>query len=160
MIFLKFYQLQRNHNQNREDFSFSRPWPWPCFLNGRNAAASIAPSLIRPALIVVQVWFTNARTVLKVKRQGHTAITRSACNLTRKCSLLVGQTEQSHTCCYLLTIFDHSVISFKPYSLDTHTYWTDCITWSTTTVVDRMYHNCGEGPYRRDHRGCVCCSYV
>jgi len=28
-------------------FSFSRPWPWAYFLNGLNAAASIAPTLIR-----------------------------------------------------------------------------------------------------------------
>jgi len=37
---------QRNDNQNTEDFSFSRPWPWAYFLNGPNAAASIA-TLIR-----------------------------------------------------------------------------------------------------------------
>ena len=44
MIFQTLYQLQRNHNQNREDFRFSRPWPWAYFLNGLNAAASIAPT--------------------------------------------------------------------------------------------------------------------
>jgi len=27
---------------------FSRPWPWVYFLNGPNAAASIAPTIIRP----------------------------------------------------------------------------------------------------------------
>jgi len=27
--------------------TFSRPWPWAYFLNGPNAAASIAPTLIR-----------------------------------------------------------------------------------------------------------------
>ena len=37
----------RNHNQNRENFSFSRPWLWAYFLNGPNAAASIAHTLIR-----------------------------------------------------------------------------------------------------------------
>jgi len=31
----------------QEDFLFSRPWPWAYFLNGPNAAASIAPTLIR-----------------------------------------------------------------------------------------------------------------
>jgi len=46
MIFPKLYH-QRNHNQNREDFSFSRPCPWAYFLNGPNATASIAPTLIR-----------------------------------------------------------------------------------------------------------------
>jgi len=33
--------------KNIEDFSFSRPWPWPYFLNGPNAAASVAPTLMR-----------------------------------------------------------------------------------------------------------------
>jgi len=47
MIFPKLYRLQRNHNQNREDLSFSRPWSWAHFLDGRNAAASIAPSLFQ-----------------------------------------------------------------------------------------------------------------
>jgi len=28
-------------------FSFSRPWLWACFLNGPNAAALVAPTLIR-----------------------------------------------------------------------------------------------------------------
>ena len=31
----------------RRLLSFSRPWPWACFLNGPNAAASIAPTVIR-----------------------------------------------------------------------------------------------------------------
>ena len=34
-------------NQNREDYPFSRPWPWSYFLDGPNAAASVAPALIR-----------------------------------------------------------------------------------------------------------------
>jgi len=37
----------RNHNQNREDFFFSCWWPRAYFLNGPNAAASTAPTLIR-----------------------------------------------------------------------------------------------------------------
>jgi len=36
----------RNNNRNREDF-FSCPWPWAYFLNGPNAAASVAPAFIR-----------------------------------------------------------------------------------------------------------------
>jgi len=36
----------RNHNQHSEEFS-SRRWPWAYFLNGPNAAASTAPTLIR-----------------------------------------------------------------------------------------------------------------
>ena len=38
---------QRNHNQNRQHFSFFRRSPWAYFLNGPNAAASTAPTLIR-----------------------------------------------------------------------------------------------------------------
>jgi len=44
---LKDNTNQRNRNQNTEDFSLSRPWPRAYFLNGPNAAASIAPTLIR-----------------------------------------------------------------------------------------------------------------
>jgi len=45
----------RNHNQNREDFSLSRRWPWAYFLNGPNAAASIAPTLIWHCLQLCQM---------------------------------------------------------------------------------------------------------
>jgi len=45
--FPKLYQPQKSRPKNREDFSFSRPWPWTYFLNGLNAAASIAPTLSR-----------------------------------------------------------------------------------------------------------------
>jgi len=38
---------RRNHDENREYFSFSRSWPWAYFLNGPNAAESVACSLIR-----------------------------------------------------------------------------------------------------------------
>jgi len=34
--------------KQRRLFSFSRPWPWAYFLNVRNAAASIAPT-VNPA---------------------------------------------------------------------------------------------------------------
>ena len=43
---------QRNDNQNTEDFS--RPWPWAYFLNGLNAAASIAPTLIGQRQIEIE----------------------------------------------------------------------------------------------------------
>jgi len=45
-------------NKNREDFSFSRPWPWAYFLNGPNAAASLAPTLIRHWADTVRLHFT------------------------------------------------------------------------------------------------------
>ena len=45
----------RNHNQNRKDISFSRPWPWAYFLSEPNAAASIAPMHLNPALTSCQL---------------------------------------------------------------------------------------------------------
>jgi len=41
-IFPKLYQPEKSQPKYSEDFSFSRPWPWAYFLNGPNAAASIA----------------------------------------------------------------------------------------------------------------------
>ena len=45
----------RNHDQNSEEFSFSRRWPWAYFLNGPNAAASTAPTLIRHWICHAQI---------------------------------------------------------------------------------------------------------
>ena len=47
MIFRKFNQADKSQPKSRGLFSFSRPWPWAYLLNGPNAAASIAPVLIR-----------------------------------------------------------------------------------------------------------------
>jgi len=48
MIFPKLYQPEKSQPKYRRLFSFSRPWPTCAyFLNGPNAAASIAPTLIR-----------------------------------------------------------------------------------------------------------------
>jgi len=46
MIFPKLYQPEKSQPTLRRLFSFSRPWPCAYFLNGTNAAASIAPALI------------------------------------------------------------------------------------------------------------------
>jgi len=45
---------QRNRNQNERCFSFSRSWPWACFLTGRNAAASVAPTGLRARQYAIQ----------------------------------------------------------------------------------------------------------
>jgi len=42
---------QRNHNQNGGLFLVSRPWQRAYFLDGPNAAASIAPTLIQHCLL-------------------------------------------------------------------------------------------------------------
>ena len=48
MILPKLYQPQKSQPKlYRRLFSFSRPRPWAYFFNGPNAAASIAPTLIR-----------------------------------------------------------------------------------------------------------------
>ena len=47
MIFQNCTKQKKNQNQNTEKTFFSRPWPLAYFLNGPNAAASIAPALIR-----------------------------------------------------------------------------------------------------------------
>ena len=45
-------------------FPFSRPWPWAYFLNGPNATASVAPTLIRPLCLSVRV-FPNVQFYTK-----------------------------------------------------------------------------------------------
>ena len=45
--FPKLYQPEKSQPKQRRLFSFSRRWPWHCFLNGSNAAASTAPTLVR-----------------------------------------------------------------------------------------------------------------
>jgi len=46
----KLHQPKKSQPKQRRLFSCSRLCPWTYFLNGPNAAASIAPTLVRPAL--------------------------------------------------------------------------------------------------------------
>ena len=54
----------REITTKKKKTSFSRPWPWAYFLNGPNAAASIAPTLIRHwvqrQLIIIHLTYRRA----------------------------------------------------------------------------------------------------
>ena len=47
MIFPKLYQPEKSQPKERRLLSFCRSWPWAYFLDGPNAAGSIASTLIR-----------------------------------------------------------------------------------------------------------------
>jgi len=66
--FLEIVPTREITTKTEKTFLFSCPWQWACFLNGPNAAASTAPT------VICTVWVPSGQIALTERRRGYFSV--------------------------------------------------------------------------------------